>query len=87
MQYKLEQILELAKCTFEESSDYDWSTLALDEHAAFHMVGSQILEMLDTIDDPRDREITLLSSLIAVSVDNFLINLQRLAPDAKITKH
>lgn len=86
MEHNFDELIELARAHHAENSDTSWDDLRIDEDTAFRMIGSSVVDMVDAIDSNTERELILISSLISSTVDNFLINLDRLAPDQNLKK-
>ena len=86
MKHNFDELIELARAHHSENSDVSWDELRVDEDTAFRMIGSSVVEMVSAIDSTTDREMILISSLISSTVDNFLINLDRIAPDQNFKK-
>lgn len=88
MKYNIEQILELAKEVHADSSQWDWDELMLDKDTTFETVANEIVEMVNSVPNAAEREIMLISSIIAISVDNLLKYTQTASTDhTHMTKH
>ena len=77
MNYTQEQIIDLAK-NVEIEDGINWNEiLHVDKDAIYQIVGSQAYELYhEWGDDPDERQAILLSTIIKLLVENFILNIQ-----------
>jgi len=72
----LEQLVELAQ-EIESEDPIDWGMLSVNESDAYRMIATSVLEnYLNTDADSRD--IMMLSTIVKLTVENFVLNLKLL---------
>jgi len=70
----LEQLVELAQ-EIESEDPIDWGMLSVNESDAYRMIATSVLEnYLNTDADSRD--IMMLSTIVKLTVENFVLNLK-----------
>lgn len=77
MKPTLEQIVALAQ-EVEIEDPIDWGMLAIDETSAYRMIAASVLEMYEGMAES-DKDVTLLSIIIKLTVENFVLNLKLLS--------
>jgi len=69
-----EQLVELAE-QIEMGDPIDWGMLSIDEHDAYELIASGVLDSyLGT--DPDSRDMILLATVVKLTVENFALNLK-----------
>lgn len=72
----VQQLVELAK-EIESEDPIDWGMLSVNEHDAYGMIATSVLEnYLKTDADSRD--IMMLATVVKLTVENFVLNLKLL---------
>jgi hypothetical protein len=75
MNYTLEQIIELAK-EVETTDAIDWDNLPLNKDSIYQLVGSQAYELYKQHADSESGEAIIVSTIIKLLVENFVLNLK-----------
>ena len=70
----VDQLVEIAEA-IELGDPIDWGMLSVDEHDAYLFLATGILENYKA-SDPADRELMMLASVVKLTVENFVLNLQ-----------
>jgi hypothetical protein len=69
-----DQLVELAE-QIEMGDPIDWAMLAIDEHTAYQIMATSVLDnYLATDADARD--MVLLATVVKLTVENFVLNLK-----------
>jgi hypothetical protein len=69
-----EQLVELAE-QIELGDPIDWGMLSINEHDAYKLIASGVLDSyLGT--DPDSRDMILLATVVKLTVENFVLNLK-----------
>jgi hypothetical protein len=66
------QLAELAEL-IEMGDPIDWGMLELDEHATYQLMANQVFEYYASMKEDQ-REIMLLSTVVKLVVENFVLN-------------
>ena len=69
----LNQIIELAKDS-EDCSLLDWAHLSIHRDSIYNILGSTVIEEMQKSSES-DRDIILLTSLIKLTVENFMLEM------------
>jgi hypothetical protein len=72
----VEQLVEIAE-EIELGDPIDWGMLSVNEHQAYLFLATSVLENYKA-SDPSDREIMMLATVVKLTVENFVLNLQLL---------
>ena len=70
----VEQLVEIAE-EIELGDPIDWGMLSVDEHQAYLFLATGVLENYKA-SEPSDRELMMLASVVKLTVENFVLNLQ-----------
>lgn len=72
-------INELIAIAMDIESQYsiDWGMLAIDELECYRMIATSVLEN-HTMSDEQNRELIMLATIVVLTVENFVLNLQLL---------
>lgn len=70
----VEQLVEIAE-EIELGDPIDWGMLSVNEHDAYLFLATGVLENFKA-SDPDYREMTLLSTVVKLTVENFVLNLR-----------
>ena len=60
----------------EAGDPIDWSSLPLQRDAVYNMLGLSVMERVVNAQDPTERELILLASLVKLTVENFVLEMQ-----------
>lgn len=72
----VEQIVELAK-EIEAEDPIDFGMLNIDEDVAYRIMATGVLESY-LMNDPEDRDLILIATVTKLTVENFVLNLERM---------
>lgn len=72
----VEELVELAR-EVEIEDPIDWAQLSIDEEQAYRLMALNLIEIFENVDD-RDRDNILMSMIIKLVVENFVLNLKLL---------
>ena len=78
----IEQLVEIAEA-IELGDPIDWGMLSVDEHQAYLFLATGVLENY-CAQDPKDRELMLLATVVKLTVENFVLNLRMLDTAANL---
>ena len=70
----LEQIVELAQ-EVEKKDPIDWSQVSVTPETAYGMMAAHIIDLFEK-EQEADREITMMSVMTKLLVENFVLNLK-----------
>ena len=76
MKVTVDQLIEIAR-EVETEDPIDWGMLAIDEDQAYRLIALSLVEMFENIGH-QDRDITLMSMIVKLTVENFVLNLKLL---------
>jgi hypothetical protein len=76
MKITVDQLIEIAR-EIETEDPIDWGMLAIDEEQAYRLIALNLMEMFENIGQ-QDRDITLMSMIVKLTVENFVLNLKLL---------
>jgi hypothetical protein len=76
MKISVDRIVDLAR-EVEITDPIDWGMLNVSEDHAYMMIGCSVAEMFENIDE-QDKDEILLSIIIKLTVENFVLNLKLL---------
>lgn len=76
MKVTVEELVELARGV-EIEDPIDWGVLAIDEEQAYRLMALNLIEIFENIND-QDRDNVLMSMIIKLVVENFVLNLKLL---------
>lgn len=68
----VDELVELAR-EGEKNDPIDWGMIPIDEHAAYHQMAQQVLEMMKSY-NPADRQAVALAAITKLLVENFMLN-------------
>ena len=72
----VQQLVELAQ-EIESEDPIDWGMLSINEHDAYGMIATSVLEnYLNT--DANSRDIMMLATVVKLTVENFVLNFKLL---------
>ena len=71
------ELVELAK-EVEITDPIDWGMLNVNEDGAYTLIASGILDLYQSLETDAHRDQMLLSSLVKLTVENFVLNLKLL---------
>lgn len=72
----VEELVELAR-EVEIEDPIDWAQLSIDEEQAYRLMALNLIEIFENVDD-QDRDNILMSMIIKLVVENFVLNLKLL---------
>ena len=75
MQITVEQLAELAKEFEATNSDIDWENLSINRDQAYLLMSANVIELISN-QAKENLEYVLSSSLVALLVENFVLNLR-----------
>jgi len=70
-------VSELAQEINKEDS-IDFADLSISEKETFDLISNQIIEMFKETEDTENERITMLSTIVKLTVENFVLNLRLL---------
>lgn len=73
----LEQLVDIAQ-SLETEDPIDWGMLNINEHDAYKLIASGVLELYHKLENDDQRLELLLSSMVKLTVENFVLNLKLL---------
>lgn len=76
MKVTVDQLIEIAR-EVETEDPIDWGMLSIDEEQAYRLIALNLVEMFENI-GMQDRDITLMSMIVKLTVENFVLNLKLL---------
>lgn len=76
MKVTVDQLIEIAR-EVETEDPIEWGMLAIDEQQAYRLIALNLVEMFENIGH-QDRDITLMSMIVKLTVENFVLNLKLL---------
>lgn len=74
MKITLEQLADLAYES-EFTDPIDWDYILIEEHDAYRLMASHVLEMMDDISQ-EERLVVCMASLTKLLVENFILNMK-----------
>jgi hypothetical protein len=75
----IELLVDLAQ-EAEISDPLDWNNLHINKQSAYHIMASQMIELFG--EPQTQREIVIMSSMLKLIVENFLLNTRLLRQDS-----
>jgi len=76
MKVSVDQLIEIAR-EVETEDPIDWGMLAVDEDEAYRLIALNLVEMFENI-NYQDRDTVLMSMIVKLTVENFVLNLKLL---------
>ena len=70
----LEQLVELAQAV-EKKDPIDWSQVSVTPETAYGMMAAHVIDLFEE-HNSADREITMMSVMVKLLVENFILNLR-----------
>lgn len=70
----LEQLIELAQAV-EKKDPIDWSQVSVTPETAYGMMAAHVIDLFEE-HNSADREITMMSVMVKLLVENFILNLR-----------
>lgn len=75
MKITIKDIVELAK-EAEKENPLLWEHLNLDQDAAYEVIASEVVEMLNDIENDTEKYLTLLVALVLSQMENYVLNVK-----------
>jgi len=76
MKVSVDQLIEISR-EVETEDPIDWGMLAVDEDEAYRLIALNLVEMFENI-NYQDRDTVLMSMIVKLTVENFVLNLKLL---------
>ena len=76
MKMSVDQLIEIAR-EVETQDPIDWGMLAIDEQQAYRLIALNLVEFFENTND-QDRDTILMSTIVKLTVENFVLNLKLL---------
>jgi hypothetical protein len=76
MKVSVDQLIEIAR-EVETQDPIDWGMLAIDEQQAYRLIALNLVEFFENTND-QDRDTILMSTIVKLTVENFVLNLKLL---------
>lgn len=76
MKISVEELVELAR-EVDSEDPIDWGMLAIDEEQAYRLIALNLVEIFENVTE-QDRDMILMSMIIKLTVENFVLNLKLL---------
>jgi hypothetical protein len=76
MKVSVDHLIEIAR-EVETQDPIDWGMLAIDEQQAYRLIALNLVEFFENTND-QDRDTILMSTIVKLTVENFVLNLKLL---------
>lgn len=76
MKVSIDQLIEIAR-EVETEDPIDWGMLSIDEDQAYQLIALNLVEFFENTND-QDRDTILMSTIVKLTVENFVLNLKLL---------
>lgn len=76
MKVSVEELVELAR-EVDSEDPIDWGMLAIDEEQAYRLIALNLVEIFKNVNE-QDRDMILMSMIVKLTVENFVLNLKLL---------
>jgi hypothetical protein len=76
MKVSVDQLIELAR-EVENEDPIDWGMLAVNEDEAYRLIALNLVEIFENVDN-QDLDTVLMSMIVKLTVENFVLNLKLL---------
>ena len=75
MKITVKDVVELAK-EAEKENPILWEHLNLNQDAAYHVIASEMFDMINDIDDDNEKILTILVALVLSQMENYVLNVK-----------
>jgi len=76
MKVSVDQLIEIAR-EVETEDPIDWGMLAINENEAYRLIALNLVEIFENV-NYQDRDTVLMSMIVKLTVENFVLNLKLL---------
>lgn len=76
MKVSVDQLIEIAR-EVETEDPIDWGMLAINEDEAYRLIALNLVEIFEN-DNDQDQDTVLMSMIVKLTVENFVLNLKLL---------
>lgn len=76
MKISVDQLIEIAR-EVETEDPIDWGMLSIDEDEAYRLIALNLVEIFENV-NYQDRDTVLMSMIVKLTVENFVLNLKLL---------
>ena len=81
----LDLVVEMAQ-QIESTDPIDWGMLSIDEKTAYKLIAANLIEHFSTL-NASERDLAMLSTVVKLTVENFVLNLKLLQSNQRHNHH